>query len=385
LVTTPRLRLCVLAWLVPALLAARPWEQPLTPIVAEGQKASDCGACHTEIYAEWKRSTHAKAWTDPQFQAELHKDTAVGWMCLNCHTPVTNQQAMLVEESGLVRDPHQSRNPSFDSDWQSEGVTCLSCHWRSEGIASAHKDVQAPHPTVYSPDLMEDGQCNQCHQAVARIESALVCHFNTGHEKKVAGITETCQSCHMARIERPMVVGGPVRVGGRHTWGGSGIAKDSTPAHPGLNGLDLQVSAPTRAVDGERVKVIMTLSNVRAGHMVPSGDPERHVVLRVSGAEGAEKEWRIGQEWQWSPVSRKLSDNRLKPAEAREHNLSFTMPAESVDLRITVDHIRMSEANLNYHIKQAEEGHAGPSVDALKAYPTRRRLFDEQVHIDLSE
>ena len=48
-------------------------------------RASTCGECHRDIYAEWQISTHARAYLDdPQFQAELHKsrlgDNDVGWM-----------------------------------------------------------------------------------------------------------------------------------------------------------------------------------------------------------------------------------------------------------------------------------------------------------------
>ena len=382
---TLRLGVCAVAGFSVVLLAAHPWEQPRTPNVSAGQKASDCGVCHTEIYAEWKQSTHAQAWTDVQFQAELHKDPAVGWMCLNCHTPVANQQAYFVNSAASIRDKAKIRNPAFDPDWQSEGVTCLSCHWTRDGIASVHEDVKAPHPTVYSPELKSDALCNECHQAVARIEDDLVCNFNTGQEKLDAGVTESCQDCHMPSVERVMALGGPVRKGGRHMWSGSGIPKSSEPTHAGLDGLDVQVTVPTQAKPGESVPVAITLVNARAGHMIPSGDPERYILVRIEGAEGLTEEWKIGQVWEWHPVSRKLSDNRLKPKETRTHEWAFTMPTQSVALNITVDHVRMSDENLQYHIKKAEKGHAGPSAAELKAYPTQRRLFDKQSQVMVVE
>ncbi|NOY24785.1 MAG: hypothetical protein GXP62_02840, partial [Oligoflexia bacterium] len=63
-------------------IADRPWWSPRVPPRAPlpgttGNRAKDCGMCHTQIYAEWKTSTHAAAWRDPQFQQEMHKDPNV--------------------------------------------------------------------------------------------------------------------------------------------------------------------------------------------------------------------------------------------------------------------------------------------------------------------
>ena len=89
-------------WLVilPLLLGAVPWERPHTPVVdpaalgVTGLKASDCSTCHTEVASEWSTSTRAAAWVDPQFQAELHKDPEVGWLCLSA-TPRSRTSSLL--------------------------------------------------------------------------------------------------------------------------------------------------------------------------------------------------------------------------------------------------------------------------------------------------
>src|SRR5690554_13329 len=78
-------------------------------------KASTCGGCHTEIYEEWKLSTHRRAWLDDaQFMAELEKSRGgddhqndVGWMCVNCHTPSIEQLPELVVDlkDGQINQP----------------------------------------------------------------------------------------------------------------------------------------------------------------------------------------------------------------------------------------------------------------------------------------
>ncbi len=366
-------------WLVilPLLLGAVPWERPRTPVVdpavlgVTGLKASDCSTCHTEVASEWSTSTHAAAWVDPQFQAELHKDPEVGWLCLNCHTPLANQQPSLVTAHEDIRAPITTPNPSFDSELRDEGVTCLTCHWREDGIATTRTDARAPHALVVDPDLGGDATCTVCHQATARLEDALVCHFNTGAEKEAAGVQQGCTDCHMPTVSRGQ---GHGRL---HSWPGSGLGKGPGEPPAGLNGLDLE--GPTMTDDGE---LRFTLINARAGHMLPSGDPERYLDVRAtlldgSGGAVSSQRWRIGQTWVWSPVAEKTGDNRLNVGERRE--LRWTPGTLGASVRLTVEHVRLSPENLDYHLKLLESGHPGPPIEALKSYPTRRTLFDRSV------
>jgi len=361
-------------------MGAESWWAPAVPVIdpnsmgLSGLTAKDCGDCHEAIYDEWRRSTHAAAWVDPQFQAELSKDPAVAWLCLNCHTPVSNQQAELVAQSGITRDPPTQRNARFDESLREEGVTCLSCHWRPEGIAAPHKDVTAPHATVYAPELKTDRACTSCHQAVARLDDTLVCHFDTAGEKRRAGIQTSCGDCHMPRIERAVATGGPVRNSGSHLWPGSGIGKG---LWEGPHGLDsLQVIAPTVDKVG---RLSFTLHNAKAGHMLPTGDPERflRVTAATVDAQGRtrdEKTWRIGQEWVWHPKAKKLSDNRLQVDERRRYEWRPKQPAEKWLLRI--EHVRLSADNLAYHLSLLDDE---SSRERLKNYPISRVLFDQEI------
>ena len=124
--------------------------------------------------------------------------------------------------------------------------------------------------------------------------------------------------------------------------------------------------------DGE---LRFTLINARAGHMLPSGDPERYLDVRAtlldgSGGTVSSQRWRIGQTWVWSPVAEKTGDNRLNVGERRE--LSWTPGTLGAS-------VRLSPENLDYHLKLLESGHPGPPIEALKSYPTRRTLFDRSV------
>ena len=119
-------------------------------------KAESCGECHREIYDEWKTSIHAHAYEDPFFQAYWKKDKNV-WVCLNCHTPLENQQPTLIKEipRGRVEKAVQEPNPQYDPEYQKESVTCAVCHVRDGVIYGPFDDSAAPHPTKFDPNFQD--------------------------------------------------------------------------------------------------------------------------------------------------------------------------------------------------------------------------------------
>lgn len=374
-----------------ASLVDRPWWGPRVPSHAPlpgttGSTAAACGSCHAEIYAEWRTSTHAAAWVDPQFQRELRKDPQVDWICINCHTPAADQQAEVVtwQPARGVREVDRRDNPGFDAAWRDEGITCMTCHWRDGAIAAPHADVQAPHATVHAPDLAGAELCLTCHQADVRLEDALVCHFTTGQEWEAAGRPQTCPACHMPQVERAVAPGAPVRATRRHTWPGSLLPKSDPPpegfaevAASWEPGVDAWIEVPAHAPAGTRVEARVLLANVRAGHRVPTGDPERFLLLTAAvrtgtaaqpGEEGpviAAASVRLGQRWVWWPVARKLDDNRLAPGEERAWTVPFVMPAAGARVELVLEHHRITAENAAWH--------------GLEGYPRSRVVHRRQV------
>lgn len=344
------------------LLLGATWESPRLP-PGEGSTAAECGVCHTAIYTEWQASVHAHAWSDLQFQGELAKDPEVGWLCLNCHTPASDQQAELATFTGDVRKPTREPSPSFSESFRDEGLSCVGCHWTPEGIAGPYGNTAAPHAVVHTPGLLESSTCLSCHQAVARYEDALVCHFDTGSEWEAARSDASCQSCHMPEVTRPLVPGGVERVGRQHLFLGSGIPKDA------LSPAEESFYAQFRpAVDVSVVGDEVVLKNARADHRVPTGDPERYYLVRVEaldakGAVLATTSYRIGQTWEWWPAAKQLADNRLEPGE--ERRVAFEVPRRTKELHVLVEHYRISPENAEYH--------------GLEGYPIKRLVHEERI------
>lgn len=338
------------------------WEKAITyqkiPIGLNSLSAESCGTCHQQIYSEWKMSTHADAFVDPQFLSEWKKDDI--YVCLNCHTPLQNQQEFVV--SGLIngehRQPVQQPNPNFDSKLQKEGITCASCHVREGSIVGTIGNTKAPHKTIKNPQQLSEKLCLTCHNAVEELFPTLVCTFETGDEwKKSPAYSQgkNCISCHMPTAKREIATGFEKRKGHLHYFPGSGIPKFANKKSLGLNGYEIRPGEikPTYQ-KGEIASFSLLIKNRYAGHNVPTGDPERYFLITFSILDQdsviAEKQFRIGEEWQWYPQAKKLSDNNLEPGEERNFEFKFEIPErKELQLHVEVSKHRMNQENLNFN------------------------------------
>lgn len=300
---------------------ARPITVVALPQPLASQSATECAACHSEIYAEWQTSIHRRAWDDPYYQVDMHFD-GDQQICLNCHIPLADQQEQLV--TGF-RDqarwhPILVPNPGFDPRLQHEGVTCLACHLRDRAIAGPFGDTDAPHPTVQRADPNQ--ACVRCHVVSgARWDTFL--HFppcGTVAEIRVTGETPDCVSCHMPAVERPAADGMPVRSGHRHLWRG-GHDPEMVRAALAVDLAEVQQPAGRR-------RFTLTLTNTGAAHYLPTGTPDRHlmVAFRLLDPRGnllQAEDHRLRRAILWRPFIVDLWDTRLPRHAPRTYSFTF--------------------------------------------------------------
>ncbi len=320
--------------------------------------AQSCGSCHTEIYKEWQQSTHAVAFQDPQFQAEWKKDKV--YVCLNCHTPLQNQQELIVTGllDGDYLTPIAKKNLDFDAHLQAESITCATCHVRNGKVIGTKGLSTAPHPTAKEVEFLSEKLCLGCHNVVDELSAALVCTFETGDEWQdswAAKEGKNCIGCHMPQTQRALVPGGQVRPAHFHHLPGSGIPKFYGMKANGLNSLEITAdSVKSTYRVGEMLRYSIRVKNSFAGHKTPTGDPERFflVTFRAADMENKvllEKEYRIGEEWQWYPQAKKLSENNLAPKEERVFDYELILKETGkVRLEVEITRHRMSEKNATY-------------------------------------
>ena len=322
-------------------------------------KSQDCGTCHTEYYAEWKTSTHAQAWVDEQFQAELKKESSP-FMCINCHVPLQNQQEFVVTGliNGDIYKPVKEKNPLFDKDLQKEGINCASCHVRDNQIIGPNGSELAPHKVKKDPIHLSETLCISCHNANAVITPTLACTFQTGDEWKAGPFygKKNCISCHMPETHRPLMAGFPAKKSHFHNFPASGIPKHDTLKPAMLKSLEFYPTVLKKSYkSSDTLKFDLVLKNEHAGHRVPSGDPERFmlidIVLKdVTGKVIAKSQGRIGEVWEWHPEAKKLSDNNLNPGEARKFQIKHLLKMSGkYTLETKVTKHRMTEEAAKYN------------------------------------
>jgi hypothetical protein len=321
--------------------------------------AKECGACHEKHYKEWQMSTHAHAWTDLQFQAELKKESSP-FMCINCHIPLQNQQDSIVLGliDGDIYQPVKKVNPQFDKSLQQEGINCASCHVRNNVIVGPTGTKKAPHETVKNPDFLSESLCISCHNATAVITPTLACTFETADEWKAGPYAEkqNCISCHMPEVQREVVRGFGERKSHYHTFAGSGIPKFDSVTTNTLNGLAFYPSVVQSSYPiGDSIRYSFEIKNEFAGHKVPTGDPERFVLVQFHLKDAknnlitADTNY-IGEHWEWYPKAKKLSDNNLLPKEIRAYEFAaLVQEAGKYMLTVIVTKHRMNDKTAEYN------------------------------------
>lgn len=344
--------------------------------------AKNCGSCHQEIYKEWKQSTHAVAFQDLQFQAEWNKDNT--YVCLNCHTPLQEQQEFIV--TGLIdgdyKTPVKEPNPQFDQKLQLESITCASCHVRDGAVIGTLGTDIAPHKTVKDTKFLSEQLCIGCHNVVGELNPVLVCTFETGDEWKNNWASKqglNCISCHMTEMVRSLVPNGQKRRSHFHGFPGSGIPKFFDMDVTGLESLEFTTDSVKETYTvGEKLNYTLILKNSFAGHKVPTGDPERFflITFRVLDGKGdllKQLEYRIGEEWQWHPVARKLSDNNLNPLEERAFEFKYEIPAKNkLTLTVGVTKHRITEENAEFN-------------GILGKYPLSIEVFRKEYELNIDQ
>lgn len=318
------------------------------PAGLDSLKAESCGTCHREIYDEWKTSIHSKAFEDPFFQAYWKKDKNI-WVCLNCHTPLENQQPTLIKNipRGRVEKAIQEPNQHYDPVYQKEAITCAACHVRDGVIYGPFDDSAAPHPTKFDPTFRTAQVCYRCHNVVsgpAQFYNVGPCGTYAEYEGKYFMQERgfICQNCHMPEIERPVARGGPLRQGRRHLWRGGHDPEMIKQA------VAVRVQAdPPAPRPGEQVTFTATLINAGAGHKIPTGDPDRHFTVEflVRDKDGhvlSRQSDTMGRWILWQPVVLEIYDNRLLPLAGRVYSFTYRVPDQATGVTLT--------ALVRYHI-----------------------------------
>ncbi|WP_082073171.1 multiheme c-type cytochrome [Pseudomonas sp. LFM046] len=289
--------------------------------------AQICGACHTEIYQQWRTSMMSNSWDEPIYRALLRHaseatDGRVDNFCTGCHTPIgltTGQINSQVNRASVEFTAQHNPMP---------GVDCETCHNinartgldngayvlspRANGRPTKfgpRSDAVSPyHDTVYSGLHTRSDFCATCHNVTHPFSTVAVERtYDEWLESPYSFNGQTCQSCHMPGFAGKAAVMGPDRPDVASHWftGANAAVLDylgqKEAAQRARDNLAKAAeisfeSVPASLAPGQEVAVRVKVANIGAGHKIPTGFPEGREVwidFRVVDSAGHEL-YRLG-------------------------------------------------------------------------------------------
>lgn len=267
-----------------------------------------CSACHTEQFKQWSNSMHSKAY-DNTFFSSFFKKIAIPDAkgndsyskevkeCTKCHAPVAYIAGDYFTEP-------KGDNPA------TQGIICDFCHtlqgFNGERPGNAnyisingpdidpkrgpYKDAVSPfHQTVFSEFHTKADICGTCHNYTNPNGVPISSTYTEYKEGPWSRQGYQCQDCHMLGqgVAHPLpsraAIMGPEREKVfTHRWPGGRSESQ-------LKGsLDVELWVDKKlAKPGETVTIIARVTNIKAGHKVPTGDPNRQVWLEMRAVDSS--------------------------------------------------------------------------------------------------
>jgi hypothetical protein len=250
------------------------------------QSAQTCRGCHVDITQQWAASAHSRA--DRQnnllfgrmYFTSLHETRGLTMVkCGPCHET----------ESFVTNDFEKLRDVS------TEGVTCVFCHAiTDEGppgsvppvtmlVGPYHGPIRNPvtvrdHASKYSDFITKATFCGRCHQYQNQNGILISDTFGEWKRSKYAKTGVTCQQCHMPGEAGRVSAVGPVRP----------RVADHSIKGPDENRA-LRDAATIALRLGRRgadtLQVLATVTNVGAGHAIPTGNDQHLLLIRVRATD----------------------------------------------------------------------------------------------------
>ena len=277
------------ALLVLALAACAYTPPPLLRNTMNPQSAQTCKTCHVDITQTWALSAHAGG--------DRRSNQLFGQMYF---TSMRQTRGHTMVACGPCHETMSFVTNDFEKlrDVSSEGVTCVFCHSISgpgpkDGIPPATLEVgpyfgpiKSPvevkdHKSKYSDFILKSEYCGTCHQYQNQNGILISDTFGEWKRSKYAKTGVTCQNCHMPGMEGRVSSLGPTRPRvADHSFRGPDNMRSLQ------NAATLALRAGTR--HGDKLRVIATVTNVGAGHAIPTGNDQHLLLIRIraTDAEG---------------------------------------------------------------------------------------------------
>ncbi len=278
-------KLCALVVLAVAASAYTP--PPLLRTIMNPQSAQTCRSCHVDISQQWSNSAHASA--------DRKGNLLFGRMYF---TSMRETRGATMVKCGPCHETMSFVTNDFEKlrDVSSEGVACVFCHSiASTGGAPGSVPpvtleigpylgpIRNPatvkdHASKYSEFILKADYCGTCHQYQNQNGILVSDTFGEWKRSKYAKTGVTCQQCHMPGGPARASSLGPIRPRvADHTFRGPEQDKALKEAAT----LTLRVGKR----EGDQLHVIATVTNVGAGHAIPTGNDQHLLLIRMRATD----------------------------------------------------------------------------------------------------
>jgi len=325
------------------------------------QPSASC-SCHSTLVEQWRPSMHAAALTDPVYVTKVTEaDKATGGklvtFCKKCHGPGATMTGEIASGAQL-------------SAGTAEGVNCSFCHQvvglQSGAIGNTShvvdpsgtrraqiKDPRAPHPAQFSELHTKADFCGGCHNVMHPVNGMhLESTYKEWSESAYAKEGVVCQNCHMATGPNAKAPTTGVAAGGAPertdhfgmTFSGANVGQGQADIATALlkSAAEIKLEVPEFVAEGETTTATVTITNVGAGHKLPTGLTEvRQMWLEVSAVDESGETTAFGTHvfgtilqddkgnapvelWEATKIK---SDDRIGPRETVTYAYEFKMPA----------------------------------------------------------
>ncbi|MCA8965032.1 MAG: hypothetical protein H6838_08325 [Planctomycetes bacterium] len=263
--------------------------------------SAECRDCHQDVWDEWYGSHHQISYLNPEVRGL--SDDFRNKECQACHLPRP------VSETGYGQRvlPRQTQ--------PDEGVSCLTCHQGADGSILGRNAVpSAPCKPRASQEMIAVQMCESCHNQHQTTDQWRASTF--------AQAGTTCNDCHMPEVERKLA-GGATRKGRAHRY-------------PGAHDPEMLKKAGRLGVRVEGRDVLVSMTNVGAGHNFPTEERHRAVdlLVRFIDKEGAAGEWQ--RAWRFrQPYRDEPGENTQQPAgQSKEVRMAAPDGAVAAEVRM---------------------------------------------------
>jgi hypothetical protein len=272
-------------------------------------RPEQCGNCHGAIYRQWSKSGHARSAVNPYFRnlydgTDWHGNENIGaslldeapeasGVCFSCHMP--SLEPDVTEVSDLRKIGGVAR----------EGVHCDYCHKVADvtlaqlGLDHGRFATRLLRPvsgqqfffgpvddddrgnSVYSPLYRKSEYCAPCHEGIV-LGTHAYSDYSDWLASSYARLGVQCQDCHMERIAGIRDAAALAEIAGADTKAVAAHGSTRDKAQLLRSHLDLSVTG-SQTTDSLEITVELCVRNV--GHRMPTGYPDRALLLWVSATE----------------------------------------------------------------------------------------------------